>query len=163
MQPAAALVSAATMAVAAILLVDLVATAARNACLLAHRVSRAAGGSAAVAAAVAIVMTLLRPSVAFAVTSPPTARIAAVSGAEARGVHSGDGDLIRSQGREYYVVQKGDSLWRIARLFLRSRALPASGADVARFWRAIYEENGDVIGSDPDLIHPGQVLTIPEV
>jgi nucleoid-associated protein YgaU len=28
-------------------------------------------------------------------------------------------------------------------------------------WRIIYEANVDVIGPDPDLIYPGQVMTIP--
>lgn len=28
-------------------------------------------------------------------------------------------------------------------------------------WRALYEANEDVIGSDPDLIHPGQVIVLP--
>ncbi|MBS42873.1 MAG: peptidoglycan-binding protein [Nocardioides sp.] len=28
-------------------------------------------------------------------------------------------------------------------------------------WQALYEANKDVIGSDPDLIHPGQVLVLP--
>jgi nucleoid-associated protein YgaU len=29
-------------------------------------------------------------------------------------------------------------------------------------WKTIYEANRAVIGSNPDLIKPGQVLTIPE-
>jgi len=49
-----------------------------------------------------------------------------------------------------YVVVKGDSLSKIA----------AREYGDANKWRAIYEANKDLI-SDPDLIHPGQELTIP--
>jgi nucleoid-associated protein YgaU len=50
-----------------------------------------------------------------------------------------------------YVVAKGDSLSRIAQ-----RAYGDGNK-----WRKIYEANKDVI-KDPDLIYPGQSLTIPE-
>lgn len=54
-----------------------------------------------------------------------------------------------------YVVRPGDSLWSIA------RAHPAAGEDVERRWRAIWAANRDVVGTDPDLIHPGQALRLP--
>ncbi|MEE1929274.1 transglycosylase family protein [Streptomyces sp. TRM 70351] len=46
-----------------------------------------------------------------------------------------------------YTVKAGDTLSLIAR---------AHGAD----WRAVYEENTDVIGADPDVIRPGQRLKV---
>ena len=49
-----------------------------------------------------------------------------------------------------YVVKPGDSLSRIAR---------AHYGDADQ-WRRIYEANRDQI-KDPDLIHPGQSLKIP--
>jgi len=49
-----------------------------------------------------------------------------------------------------YTVKSGDSLSKIAQSQL---------GDGAR-WKAIYEANRDQI-SDPDLIHPGQVLNLP--
>ncbi|MBA3658822.1 MAG: LysM peptidoglycan-binding domain-containing protein [Gemmatimonadales bacterium] len=49
-----------------------------------------------------------------------------------------------------YTVVKGDSLSKIAK---------REYGDAAR-WHAIYDANRDKI-SNPDLIHPGQVLTIP--
>ncbi|WP_051619958.1 LysM peptidoglycan-binding domain-containing protein [Haematomicrobium sanguinis] len=57
------------------------------------------------------------------------------------------------------VVDVGDSLWSLA-----SRQLGgfATNADIARLWPAWYEANKSVIGEDPDLILPGQVLTVPE-
>lgn len=61
-----------------------------------------------------------------------------------------------------YRVQPGDSLWGIAARMLRDEegVQPAS-ADVDRLWRSIYEANRAVVGSDPDLIFPGQRLSIP--
>jgi hypothetical protein len=55
-----------------------------------------------------------------------------------------------------YVVRSGDSLWSIA------RAHPAAGTDVETRWRAIWRHNRDVVGNDPDLIHPGQSLRLPD-
>jgi len=48
-------------------------------------------------------------------------------------------------------VQKGDCLWNIAKQFY------GSGSD----YGSIYSANQSVIGSNPDLIYPGQVLVIP--
>lgn len=51
-----------------------------------------------------------------------------------------------------YTVAKGDSLSKIAK------------AHYGRFdkWRMIYEANRATIGDNPDLIKPGQVLTLPD-
>jgi nucleoid-associated protein YgaU len=49
-----------------------------------------------------------------------------------------------------YTVVGGDSLSKIAKHFYGD----------ANQWRRIFEANGDKI-KNPDLIHPGQVLTIP--
>lgn len=54
-------------------------------------------------------------------------------------------------GRTYTVVS-GDSLSKIAR---------HEYGDAAK-WHAIYEANRDKI-KNPDLIYPGQVLTIPDI
>lgn len=53
---------------------------------------------------------------------------------------------------ETYVVKSGDCLWNIAIQFY------GNGAEYVR----IYEANKQVIGSNPNLIYPGQVLTIPK-
>lgn len=50
-----------------------------------------------------------------------------------------------------YTVKSGDSLWAIAKRYYGSGAL----------YTKIYEANRDIIGSNPNLIYPGQVLTIP--
>jgi len=49
-----------------------------------------------------------------------------------------------------YTVKPGDTLWAIAKKTLN---------DGSR-WREIYNNNTDVIGKDPNLIFPGQVLRI---
>jgi resuscitation-promoting factor RpfA len=56
------------------------------------------------------------------------------------------------------VVLRGDTLWAIA-----ARALPtdASDADVAAEVQRWHAANAAVIGADPDLIRPGQVLVAP--
>lgn len=51
-----------------------------------------------------------------------------------------------------YTVKKGDCLWNIA------KAMYGNGADYTK----IYNANKSVVGSNPNLIYPGQVLTIPE-
>jgi nucleoid-associated protein YgaU len=56
-----------------------------------------------------------------------------------------------SAGRTYTVVS-GDSLSKIAKHQYGD----------ANKWHAIYEANRDKI-KNPDLIHPGQVLTIPDI
>ena len=57
------------------------------------------------------------------------------------------------------VVRRGDSLWSIAARHLGS---DASDAEIARAWPAWFEANREVIGDDPDLLQPGQVLRPPE-
>ena len=50
-----------------------------------------------------------------------------------------------------YTVVKGDCLWTIAKKFY------GSGGK----YTLIYEANREVVGGNPNLIYPGQVLTIP--
>lgn len=52
-----------------------------------------------------------------------------------------------------YTVVKGDCLWNIAKRFY------GNGSK----YTIIYNANKDVIGGNPNLIYPGQVLTIPAV
>ena len=56
-----------------------------------------------------------------------------------------------------YRVRTGDSLWEVA----ASMAPGASAADVQDLTEQIYRLNQGTIGSDPDLIQPGQSLTLP--
>ena len=55
------------------------------------------------------------------------------------------------------VVRPGDTLWALAEHDLPA---PATDRQVSARWRAVYRRNRDVIGPDPDLIRPGQVLNL---
>lgn len=50
-----------------------------------------------------------------------------------------------------YTVKSGDTLWAIAKKFLGNGSR----------YMEIYEANKAIIGSNPNLIYPGQVYTIP--
>ena len=69
---------------------------------------------------------------------------------EARGGAAPDSrpsrDASRQQGADY-TVKAGDNLSDIA-----------AAHDLKGGWTALYESNRDHLGSDPDLIHPGQQL-----
>ncbi|GEL95129.1 LysM peptidoglycan-binding domain-containing protein [Cellulomonas composti] len=62
--------------------------------------------------------------------------------------------------RATVVVEAGDSLWTIVAAQL---APGADDADIATEWPRWYDANRAVIGTDPDLLLPGQVLQAPEV
>ncbi|MFD6798356.1 transglycosylase family protein [Streptomyces cyaneofuscatus] len=57
-----------------------------------------------------------------------------------------DGGAVTDRG---YTVQPGDNLWAIA----DAQELPEG-------WTGLYEANKDLLGSDPDLILPGQSLDL---
>lgn len=69
-----------------------------------------------------------------------------------------DGTLRTDPGRAEVVVVRGDTLWGIA---ARSLAADASDADVAAAVQRWHAANARVIGDDPDLLRPGQVLVAP--
>lgn len=56
------------------------------------------------------------------------------------------------------VVRHGDSLWSIA---ARHLGPDASESEIARAWPAWHDTNREVVGDDPDLLRPGQVLRPP--
>ena len=51
-----------------------------------------------------------------------------------------------------YEIQAGDNLWTIAKRIYGSGAM----------YEKLYEANRDVIGDNPSLIYPGQIIVIPE-
>ena len=65
-------------------------------------------------------------------------------------VKSGSSTSAPAGGARTVTVKSGDNLSKIAKREL---------GDASK-WHAIYEANKDKI-SNPDLIHPGQVLTLP--
>jgi len=56
------------------------------------------------------------------------------------------------------TVHAGDCLWSIAGRHLGPQA---TDAEIAAAWPSWYAANRDVIGADPNLLHPGQQLVAP--
>ena len=65
-------------------------------------------------------------------------------------VQSGSSSTAPADQGQSYTVQSGDSLSKIAKRIYGD----------ANKWHTIFDANRDKI-SNPDLIHPGQVLTLP--
>lgn len=64
-----------------------------------------------------------------------------------------------TESHQQIVVKRGDNLWDIARQHLPEGA---SNADINHEWHRWYDANRQVIGDNPDLILPGQILTPPQ-
>ncbi|MDO4899415.1 LysM peptidoglycan-binding domain-containing protein [Actinomyces sp.] len=65
-----------------------------------------------------------------------------------------DGDSAGSS----HSVTDGESLWSITADLLGADASPA---DIAGAWPQLYRANADTIGTDPGVIHPDTLLTVP--
>jgi hypothetical protein len=74
-----------------------------------------------------------------------------------------DGVPVPGRAATAHVVLRGDCLWDIAAAWLAPTrpGAPPSDADVARAVHAWWQANAAVIGPDPDLLLPGQVLVPP--
>ena len=57
-----------------------------------------------------------------------------------------------------YVVQPGDTLWDLAEGEIGE---DATARAVSAYWQRIHRRNRAVVGTDPDLILPGQQLRVP--
>ncbi|MDN5894561.1 MAG: LysM peptidoglycan-binding domain-containing protein [Nocardioides sp.] len=73
--------------------------------------------------------------------------------------HSGGKASAGRPGADQVRVQPGDTLWGLA-----SARLPETATDtgIDDAWRQIWAANRDLVGDDPDLIHPGSVLRMPD-
>lgn len=60
---------------------------------------------------------------------------------------------VKNNDQKYYKVKKGDTLSHIAQKMYNNSNL----------WVVIYKENKKLIGSDPNLIYPGQRIKIPKL
>lgn len=58
------------------------------------------------------------------------------------------------------IVEAGDSLWSLAEEHQAPHII--NDDTTTRTWRAIYEANKERVGPNPDLIHPGLSLCIPD-
>ena len=99
-------------------------------------------------AVVATETTVVTPAASASATGGPASASATPGSAEAATSRQPD-----------VVVRAGDSLWRIAAQHLGPLASPGQ---IAAAWPGWYAANRDVVGTDPGLIHPGQVLSRPE-
>ncbi|WP_327355556.1 transglycosylase family protein [Streptomyces sp. NBC_01304] len=72
------------------------------------------------------------------------------SGDESDGRHASRGDS-RDDAEGAYEVRPGDNLWAIA-----------DSHDIEGGWPALYADNEQVVGADPNLILPGQSLDLGE-
>lgn len=124
-------------------------------------VARAVGATLVVAAT---------PSAALAVAAPPPAVAGAPADAPDPAAPPHDPqvpphlpapllDLLPPGGR--HTVAPGDNLWVIA----RAQLPPGAGdREVHAYWLALIAANVERLASgDPDVIHPGEVLVLPEV
>jgi nucleoid-associated protein YgaU len=59
--------------------------------------------------------------------------------------------------RQWHAVLPGDTLWSIA----AERLGTDDVRRIARYWPRIHRANREVIGANPDLLRPGQVLELP--
>lgn len=58
-------------------------------------------------------------------------------------------------------VEPGDTLWGLcAERLVRDGHTPTDAA-VAACWPRVHAANRDLLGDDPDLLHPGQALRLP--
>ena len=58
-----------------------------------------------------------------------------------------------------HTVTPGESLWSITARLLPTGSGPAR---IAQAWPALYRANSEEIGTDPALIRPGAVLSVPD-
>jgi hypothetical protein len=100
-------------------------------------------------------------------TSGPSGGSGGPGGGETGG--SGGGGDTRSEDEEQaYRVASGDNLWTIARAHLAGTRSGGSGEptnrEVADYWVRVVEANRNGLRSgDPDLIYPGEEITLPPV
>jgi nucleoid-associated protein YgaU len=110
---------------------------------------------------VSLTAMLARPRPAVATTPPPIVRLSDEAPPPTDGTNTSVHNTETPTAT--YVVEPGDSLWRIAASVLRSGGGRApSNGEIARFWPAIYAANRALIGDNPNLIFPGQQLLIPK-
>ena len=102
-------------------------------------------------ATTASVFGFLLGGVAWADRSPVPARLPVV---------------IASSGADHtVVVAKGDHLWKISGHRLHSvLGRPATNTEISPYWRSVVDTNRSHLRSgNPDLIFPGEVVTLPAV
>lgn len=104
-------------------------------------------------------VALCSAGVAVGVVAPCSAAPADTGGHQAAaGLPSLDRPLSGVRTAGHIVVRPGDSLWSL----VRARHPGEGPGAIARRVRALYLANATLIGDDPDVICPGQVLRVPD-
>ncbi len=98
--------------------------------------------------------SLDRPGVRYVPSRPPSV----VKTTDTAGLSLLTGTPHRGLDDDTYVVHAGDALWDIAARHLGPGATPT---EIAREWPRWYAANRALIGDNPAVIHPGQVLRAP--
>lgn len=62
-----------------------------------------------------------------------------------------------------WVVESGDHLWAVAEQTLKSAGNATDVDAIASYWRRMIAANETVLNGNPDLIHAGQIITLPPV
>ena len=114
-------------------------------------------------ACTAIMVIVPVRTAAIATTPPPSVRMAETPAPSEPSTRELAGESSVIAPASTYTVVAGDCLWRIARRHLEGAGGRVDGERITALWKAIYERNRSVIGNDPNLILPGQVLAIPTV
>ncbi|MDP9397535.1 MAG: hypothetical protein M3P96_06780 [Actinomycetota bacterium] len=103
--------------------------------------------------------TAVAPLATAGITSAASITSAAISPtSDARPPAPPELDRPAAGREERVVVRRGDTLWDLAAASLPP---PRSEARTARAWPRWYAANRAVIGSNPHLLHPGQLLHAP--
>ncbi|MDG9918212.1 LysM peptidoglycan-binding domain-containing protein [Pseudomonas juntendi] len=67
---------------------------------------------------------------------------------------------VPAQSSDAYRIEKGDSLWSIAREQFEAHGVTPTNGQIQEATKALYEANRDAIGSNPDLILAGRNITV---
>ncbi|MCA0146271.1 LysM peptidoglycan-binding domain-containing protein [Blastococcus sp. LR1] len=113
--------------------------------------------------ALGLALVVATPAVAAAEESSPTNAVPDWPGAASPAPADDPAipDWPQAPAAGEHVVVRGDCLWDIAERHLTTTGSPPTAADVATAVTAWWQANADVIGPDPDLLLPGQVLRPP--
>lgn len=119
----------------------------------------------ALAISLVLVAGVVRAGSAQAGVPPPSDRMVQMvedsSVVTVPGAFTAGHRLMATSSRVTHTVEPGDSLWKIARGFLADDGGAPAGSDISDLWRSMYEMNREVIGDNPHLIQPGQILRLP--
>ena len=101
-------------------------------------------------------------------SAPATVTLPNSDTSASRLVNSGEASSPSASDSQQWTVAEGDHLWKIAMKTLRDQGHtdePAHDdpARIVAYWQRLIDANSEILNGNPDLIHPGMVLTLPPV